>query len=50
MKVLYSRTTDKYVSLADRTKMANDAKADAFVSIHANSFNVKTVRCMEEVS
>lgn len=50
MKVLYSRTTDKYVSLADRTKMANDAKADAFVSIHANSFNVKTVRGMETFS
>lgn len=50
MKVLYSRTTDKYVSLADRTKMANDAKVDAFVSIHANSFNVKTVRGMETFS
>lgn len=50
MKVLYSRTTDKYVSLTDRTKMANDAKADAFVSIHANSFNVKTVRGMETFS
>src|SRR5699024_816784 len=37
--VIMSRTTDKTVKLDERTKEANDLKADIFVSIHANSFN-----------
>src|SRR5690625_967948 len=32
-----SRTTDKTLSLAQRTKMANDWKADYFLSIHINA-------------
>lgn len=50
MKVVYSRTADKFVSLADRTTMANKAKADIFVSIHANSFTVNTARGLETFS
>jgi len=36
-KVLYTRTKDKFINLRDRTKFANDKKADLFLSIHANA-------------
>lgn len=36
VKVLYTRKTDKYVDLADRSIQANNAKADLFLCIHAN--------------
>lgn len=36
-KVLYTRTTDKAVALKDRTGLANQHKADLFISIHCNS-------------
>ncbi|EOB2175655.1 N-acetylmuramoyl-L-alanine amidase [Campylobacter upsaliensis] len=36
-KVYYTRTTDKFINLRDRTKIANDRKADLFLSIHANA-------------
>lgn len=35
--VIYTRTTDTYVSLADRTAIANNNNADLFVSVHHNS-------------
>jgi len=37
VKVLYTRTTDKYVEFQDRADVANKNKADLFISIHANS-------------
>lgn len=37
IKVVYSRTTDKYVSLSKRASDANKAGADVFVSIHLNA-------------
>jgi len=36
-RVLMTRTTDVYRSLAERTRMANSHKADLFVSIHCNA-------------
>jgi N-acetylmuramoyl-L-alanine amidase len=36
-KVYMTRDRDKFITLRDRTKFANDKKADLFVSIHANS-------------
>lgn len=36
-KVYMTRDSDKYISLTDRTKFANNKEADIFVSIHANS-------------
>ena len=35
--VILSRDSDRFVSLADRTRIANEAGADIFISIHANS-------------
>ena len=36
-KVVFTRTRDRYVSLRDRVRFANRAKADLFISIHANA-------------
>ncbi len=36
-EVIYTRSDDRYVSLEERTAVANDSKADLFLSIHANS-------------
>jgi len=37
--VKYSRTSDVYVDLAERSRLANEWGADLFVSVHANAFN-----------
>ncbi|MEE9443645.1 MAG: N-acetylmuramoyl-L-alanine amidase [candidate division Zixibacteria bacterium] len=40
-KVIMTRTKDTYVSLDERARIANDAQADLFVSIHCNSSSKK---------
>ena len=37
LTVYCTRETDRFIPLVDRTKFANEKKADIFVSIHANS-------------
>jgi N-acetylmuramoyl-L-alanine amidase len=37
--VKYTRTTDTLIALSDRGKIANEAHADLFVSIHVNAAN-----------
>ncbi len=47
LDVVYSRTGDKYVSLQQRTTMANAAGADLFVSIHVNANEDSSVQGFE---
>lgn len=37
VRVVLTRDADRFVSLEERTSVANDAKGDLFVSIHANA-------------
>ena len=46
-EIVYTRHDDKYVGLERRTAIANEAKADLFVSIHANSSDDASVSGIE---
>jgi N-acetylmuramoyl-L-alanine amidase len=46
-EIVFTRHDDKYVGLEQRTAIANGAKADLFVSIHANSSDDASVRGIE---
>ena len=39
IKIIYTRKNDKFVTLRGRAKIANDAGADLFVSVHCNAHN-----------
>ena len=47
LEVKFTRLSNKYLSLTERAKIANDFKADYFLSIHINSASDKTVRGVE---
>lgn len=47
IKVVYTRTTDKYLSLTERANISNRANADALVSIHTNSAANSSARGLE---
>ena len=46
-EVVYTRKDDSFVALEDRTAIANQAKADLFISIHANSSHDHEARGIE---
>lgn len=45
--VIYTRKDDTFVPLEDRTAIANQAKADLFISIHANASHDHAARGVE---
>ena len=46
-EVIYTRSDDTFIPLEQRTAIANDAKADLFISIHANSSHDPAARGIE---
>ncbi len=46
-EVIYTRTSDVFISLERRTEIANEARADMFISIHANSNRDRRMRGVE---
>jgi N-acetylmuramoyl-L-alanine amidase len=45
--VVFTRTDDTFIPLEDRTRVANTARADLFISIHANSSHDHAARGIE---
>jgi N-acetylmuramoyl-L-alanine amidase len=45
--VVYTRSDDTFIPLEERTRVANEAKADLFISIHANSSHDHAARGIE---
>ncbi len=46
-EVVLTRDDDKFVSLEERTAIANQHQADLFISIHANSSNIRSTSGVE---
>jgi N-acetylmuramoyl-L-alanine amidase len=46
-EVIYTRSTDVFIPLESRTALANEKKADLFISIHANASSVPSVSGVE---
>jgi N-acetylmuramoyl-L-alanine amidase len=46
-EVVLTRNDDSFISLEERTAIANQHQADLFVSIHANSSNVRSISGVE---
>ena len=47
VKIVYTRKTDKYPSLPERTQIAKKNKGDLFISIHVNACPTPSVRGFE---
>jgi N-acetylmuramoyl-L-alanine amidase len=46
-EVVYTRSDDTFIPLERRTEIANEAKADLFLSVHANSSPIRTAAGVE---
>jgi N-acetylmuramoyl-L-alanine amidase len=49
-KVLYTRTTDVFIPLEERTAKANMSKCDMFISIHCNAHKSRNINGLETYS
>lgn len=49
-RVLYTRTTDDFIALDERTSMANAKKVDLFISVHCNAITDPSVHGLETYS
>jgi N-acetylmuramoyl-L-alanine amidase len=47
VRVVMTRTDDRFIALEERTSIANDARGDLFVSIHANAAADPKIRGIE---
>ena len=47
VKVVYTRSDDRFIGLAKRAKIANDIGADLFISIHANAIEIPSANGFE---
>jgi N-acetylmuramoyl-L-alanine amidase len=47
LEVILTRDEDSFVSLEDRTRIANEAKGDLFISIHCNAAADRKIRGVE---
>jgi N-acetylmuramoyl-L-alanine amidase len=47
VRVVLARREDRFVGLEERTRVANDARADLFLSIHANGAEARAARGVE---
>lgn len=47
VKIIYTRNTDVFIPLIDRSRIANRNKADLFISIHANACPTPSIRGTE---
>jgi N-acetylmuramoyl-L-alanine amidase len=46
-EVIYTRSDDTFIPLEGRTRLANEKKADLFISVHANSSPILSIRGVE---
>jgi N-acetylmuramoyl-L-alanine amidase len=47
IKVIYTRSTDEFIGLAERAQLANKNNADLFISIHCNAADNKSAHGFE---
>lgn len=47
LQVIYTRSSDEFVSLKARTQIANEHEADLFISVHANAHRNRKVHGIE---